>query len=191
MPRAGVTAERLTRAAAELADRDGLDAVTVSALARRFGVTVASLYSHVRGIEDLRTRMAALALGELADRAAAALAGRSGRDALVAFGTAYRAFAKAHPGRYAAVHARLAPGAGDPDLVAAARRHTELSAAVLRGYGVPDAGRTAAVRLLASVFHGFVSLETAGGFAHSGEVDASWRGVLDALDVALSNWPPA
>ena len=71
MPRAGVTAERLTRAAAELADRDGLDAVTVSALARRFGVTVASLYSHVRGIEDLRTRMAALALRELADQAAA------------------------------------------------------------------------------------------------------------------------
>ncbi|GAA0852844.1 TetR family transcriptional regulator [Streptosporangium amethystogenes subsp. fukuiense] len=47
MVRAGLTAERLTRAGAELADKVGFDQVTVSALARRFDVKVASLYSHV------------------------------------------------------------------------------------------------------------------------------------------------
>ncbi len=48
MARAGLTPERLTRAAAELADEVGFGNVTVSALARRFGVKDASLYSHVK-----------------------------------------------------------------------------------------------------------------------------------------------
>lgn len=48
MARVGLTKERLTQAGAELADEVGFDKVTVSALARRFGVKDASLYSHVR-----------------------------------------------------------------------------------------------------------------------------------------------
>ncbi|MEV5830684.1 WHG domain-containing protein [Spirillospora sp. NPDC052242] len=189
MPRAGVTAERLTRAAADLADETGLDGVTASALARRFGVTTASLYSHVKGIDDLRARLTALALNELADRAAAALAGRAGKDALLAFADAYRDYARTHPGRVEAARARLAPATATPDVITAGRRHTELTRAILRGYGVPEHDQTAAVRLLAGTFHGYVTLETAGGFAHSGDTDTTWRKVLDALDAALTHWP--
>ncbi|OLT21321.1 TetR family transcriptional regulator [Actinomadura sp. CNU-125] len=189
MPRAGVTAERLTRAAADMADHTGLENVTAAALARRFGVTTASLYSHIKGIDDLRARVAALALDELADRVAAALAGRAGKDALTAFANAYRDYAKTHPGRYAAAQMRLAPEAATPQVVTAGRRHAELTRAILRGYGVPENEQTPAVRLLAAAFHGYVTLESAGGFAHSGDVDTSWTRVLDALDVALTNWP--
>ncbi|MET7443546.1 TetR family transcriptional regulator, partial [Streptomyces sp. NPDC005568] len=62
MVRAGLTTERLTRAGAELADEVGFEQVTVSELARRFDVKVASLYSHVRNSQDLKTRIALLAL---------------------------------------------------------------------------------------------------------------------------------
>ncbi len=93
MARAGVTVERLTRAAADLADEVGFENVTVSALARGFGVRDASLYSHVGNVQELKVRVAVLALAELADRVAAALAGRAGKDALVAFADAYRDFA--------------------------------------------------------------------------------------------------
>ncbi len=41
--------------------RPGYENVTLSALARRFNVKDASLYAHVRGLRDLRTRMALLA----------------------------------------------------------------------------------------------------------------------------------
>ena len=98
MARAGLSADKLTRAAAELADEQGLEAVTVSALARQFGVRTASMYSHVDGTPDLRRRLTLLALEESADRLAEALAGRSGRDALVALGDTYRDYARQHPG---------------------------------------------------------------------------------------------
>ncbi|XVQ15592.1 TetR/AcrR family transcriptional regulator [Spirillospora sp. CA-255316] len=188
MARAGVTVERLTRAAADLADEIGFDNVTVTALARNFGVKEGSLYSHIRNMRDLRVKVALFALDELADQAGEALAGRSGRDALVAFANAYRDYAKKHPGRYAATRFRL-----DPESAAggAGARHVELSRAILRGYRVPESDEIDAIRLLGSTFHGFVSLETAGSFAHSSAVrdeDASWSRILDTLHFALSNW---
>ncbi|QHC22398.1 TetR/AcrR family transcriptional regulator [Streptomyces sp. GS7] len=189
MAYAGLTPERLTRAGAELADEVGFDQVTVSALARRFDVKVASLYSHLKNSQDLKTRIALLALEELADRAADALAGRAGKDALTAFADVYRDYAREHPGRYAAARLRL-----DPEAAAASAggRHARMMRAILRGYDLAEPDQTHAVRMLGSVFHGYVSLETAGGFDHSApDPQESWSRILDALDALLRNWPAA
>ncbi|MDX3801204.1 TetR-like C-terminal domain-containing protein [Streptomyces sp. AK04-3B] len=189
MGRVGLTTERLVRAGAELADEAGFEEVTVSALARRFDVRVASLYSHVKNSQDLRTRIALLALEELADRAADALAGRAGKDALTALADVYRDYAHEHPGRYAAAQLRL-----DPETAAASAgvRHAQMTRALLRGYDLAEPDRTHAVRLLGSVFHGYVALELGGSFSHSApDTDETWVRVLDALDALLRNWPAA
>ncbi|MGW1727609.1 TetR/AcrR family transcriptional regulator [Streptomyces sp. NPDC002306] len=183
MARAGLTPERLTRAGAELADEVGFEQVTVSALARRFDVKVASLYSHLKSSKDLKTRIALFALEELADRVADAVAGRAGKDALSAVANAYRDYAREHPGRYAAARLRL-----DPETAAASAgvRHAQMARAILRGYDLTEPDETHAVRLLGSVFHGYVSLELAGGFEHSApDAQESWVWVVDSLDVLL------
>ncbi|MGW4680870.1 TetR/AcrR family transcriptional regulator [Micromonospora taraxaci] len=185
MDRPGLTPERLTRAGAELADEVGFDQVTVSALARRFGVKVPSLYSHLKNSQDLRIRIALFALNELAERVADAVAGRAGRDALAAFADAYRAYAREHPGRYAAARLRL-----DPETAAASAgvRHAQMARAILRGYGLDEPDATHAVRMLGSVFHGYVSLELAGGFEHSApNALESWEWIVDSLDAVLRN----
>jgi AcrR family transcriptional regulator len=187
MARVGLTKDILGRAGAELADEVGFDQVTVSELARRFDVKVASLYSHLKSSHDLRTRIALLALEELADRAAEALAGRSGKDALIAFANVYRDYAREHPGRYAAAQFRL-----DPETAAASAgvRHAQMTRALLRGYDLAEPEQTHAVRLLGSVFHGYVTLEMGGGFSHSApDTQETWSRTLDALDALLRNWP--
>jgi AcrR family transcriptional regulator len=187
LARAGITVERLVAAAAELADEAGLDQVTLSALARRFGVKDASLYSHVRGLQDLRTRLALLAGGEMIDRIAAAVAGRAGKDALVAFAGAYRAYALTHPGRYAATQLRI-----DQAVIAhtpAMRRTAEITYGMLRAYGLEEPDLTDAVRLLRSTFHGYCALEAAGGFGAPRDVQKSWDKAVDALHAALTHWP--
>lgn len=184
MARVGLTTERLTEAGAELADEVGFEQVTVSELARRFDVRVASLYSHVRNSQELKTRIALLALAELADRAAEAIAGRAGKDALTAFADVYRDYAREHPGRYAAAQLRLDPAP------AAAGRHAQLTRAILRGYELSEPDQTHAVRLLGSVVHGYVSLELASGFSHSApDTQETWSRILEALDALLRNWP--
>ncbi|MEW1642764.1 MULTISPECIES: TetR/AcrR family transcriptional regulator [unclassified Streptomyces] len=185
MARAGLTAERLTVAGAELADEVGFEHVTVSALARRFDVKVASLYSHVKNSHDLKTRIALLALEELADRVSDAVAGRAGKDALAAFADAYRDYAREHPGRYDAARLRL-----DPETAAASAgvRHSQMTRAILRGYDLAEPDQTHAVRMLGGVFHGYVSLELAGGFDHSApDARESWTWIVDSLDALLRN----
>ncbi|UJA11238.1 TetR/AcrR family transcriptional regulator [Streptomyces collinus] len=187
MVRAGLTVERLVVGAAELADEVGFEKVSVSALARRFGVKDASLYSHVRGLEELRTRLALHAGGELIDEIAEAVAGRAGKDALVAFAGAYRAYALRHPGRYAATQIRI-----DQALIAdsaALRRTAEITYGMLRAYGLREPDLTDAVRLLRSTFHGYCVLESTGGFGADRSVQASWDKAVDALHLALTHWP--
>lgn len=187
MARAGLTADRLTRAGADLADEVGFDEVTVSELARRFDVKVASLYSHVKNSHDLKTRIALLALQELADRAAEALAGRAGKDALTALANVYRDYARAHPGRATAARMPLDSATA---AASAGVRQAQMTRAILRGYDLSEPDETHAVRLLGSVFHGYVSLEMADGFSHSApDSDQSWIRILDALDALLRNWP--
>jgi AcrR family transcriptional regulator len=183
MARAGLTPERLTLAGAELADEVGFDAVTVSALARRFDVKVASLYSHLKSSQDLRTRIALLALEELADQLATALAGRAGKDALRAFADTYRDYARRHPGRYDAARLRLDP---ETAKASAGVRHAQMTRAILRGYQLSEPDQTHAVRMLGSTVHGYISLETAGGFSHT-PVDSqdSWDWLVDSLDTLL------
>lgn len=183
MVRVGLTPERLTLAGAELADEAGFDQVTLSALARRFDVKVASLYSHLKNSHELKTRIALLALEELADLVAAAVAGRAGKDALTAFANAYRDYARAHPGRYDAARLRL-----DPQTAAASAgvRHAQMTRAILRGYDLAEPDQTHAVRMLGSVFHGYVSLEAAGGFSRTAvDPQDSWAWTLESLDAAL------
>ncbi|MFF4210416.1 TetR/AcrR family transcriptional regulator [Streptomyces sp. NPDC001796] len=187
MPRAGLTVERIVAAAADLADEAGFENVTVSALARHFGVKDASLYSHVRNVQDLRTRVALLAGGEMIGDIAAAVAGRAGKEALAAFAGAYREYAHRHPGRYAATQIRI-----DQSLVAdspAMRRTAEITYGMLRAYGLDEPDLTDAVRLLRSTFHGYCALEATGGFGAPRDVEASWSKAVDALHVALENWP--
>ena len=47
--KAGITADDVAVAAAAIADRDGLEAATLTAVAADLGIQTPSLYNHVRG----------------------------------------------------------------------------------------------------------------------------------------------
>jgi AcrR family transcriptional regulator len=189
VPRAGLTSARVAEAAAALADEVGLDRVTLAALAARFGVATPSLYTHVRSADDVRTRVALLALAETADLVAEALAGVGGRAALAAVGNTWRGYAREHPGRYAATRLPLDAAVA---ATSAGPRHAELSRAAVRAYGLSEADEVHAVRLLGATFHGYAALDAAGAFSHGGPSvptsDDTWERVLDGLDALLRSW---
>jgi AcrR family transcriptional regulator len=56
-PRQALTVERIVSAAAEIADTDGLEALSMRRLATRLGVGVASLYTYVPGKDELLALM--------------------------------------------------------------------------------------------------------------------------------------
>lgn len=63
MARVGLNLGRVVRASIELADEEGLGAVSMARVAERLGFTTMSLYRHVRSKDELLVRMLDTALG--------------------------------------------------------------------------------------------------------------------------------
>jgi AcrR family transcriptional regulator len=185
MPRAGLDTDVVVGAAAKLADAEGLEAVTLSALAATLGVRPPSLYAHVDGLEDLRRRLGARGARELAAQLSRAAAGRAGSDALAAVAHAYLDYGREHPGSYAAAQ-RARELQHDPKAAAAAREVTEVVLAVLRGYGLEGDDAVHAARAVRVALHGFVSLEADGGFAIALSLEETFERLLEMLDRGLT-----
>jgi AcrR family transcriptional regulator len=111
--KAGVSQGDVVEAAARIADAHGSDAVTLASVAAALGIRSPSLYAHVDGLDGLRRRLALHAAAAMAEALGTAAAGRLGLDALEAIAHAYRAFARQHPGRYAAAQRAVPPGQDD------------------------------------------------------------------------------
>ena len=179
MPRMGLDAGRVVEVAAGIADADGLEAVTLARVAADLGVRAPSLYNHVDGRDALVRGIALRALGELTDALRRAATGRAGADALAAVARAQLAYAREHPGRYAATVA--APAPGDAEHEAAAEEAVAVLTAALAGLELEGDDRIHAIRALRSAVHGFAAIEAAGGFALAVDRDASFAWLLGRL----------
>lgn len=186
MPRVGLTPELVVAEAARLADEEGWEALSLAAVAKRFGVAVPSLYKHVDGLPGLRRAIAVLGANEIGAVLQRAAVGRSGEDALRAAADAYRVYAHAHPGRYTALQ-RL-PRLATPDVKLDTDPVAVLTA-VLRGFGITEDRSVHAIRVLRSALHGFVDLETQGGFGLPQDVDESFSLLVEGLVRAYREWP--
>jgi AcrR family transcriptional regulator len=189
MPRMGLDAARVVDAAAGIADAEGLEAVTLARVAGQLGVRAPSLYNHVDGRSDLMRAIAVLGVRELAAVLREAAVGRSGVQALTAVAQAHRAYARAHPGRYAATVA--APAGGDEAHRAAASEAVEVLLAVIRAWDLEGDDAIHAVRAFRSAVHGFVAIEAADGFGLAVDVDASFDRLLATLAGGLGESGPA
>lgn len=184
MPRAGLDPERVVDAAAAIADAEGLDAVTLARVAGVLGVRAPSLYNHVDGRGGVLRALALRGVRELTAVLREAAVGRAGADALGATARAYRAYAGAHPGLYAAGVA--APAAGDAEHQAAAQETVDVVFAVLRGWELEGEDAVHAARAFRSAVHGFVALEAAGGFGMPVDLDASFERLVATLAAGLA-----
>lgn len=188
MPRAGLTRAIVVAEAARLADEAGWDRLTLAALAARLGVRVPSLYKHVGGLDAVRRGVTIQALGELGAALASGRAATTGRATPATDGwsrlhgpaSAYRAYATAHPGRYAAT-VRAAP-ADDAELTAASDAVVAIVFDVLAELGLIGDAATDAARAMRAALHGFVAIETAGGFGLPRDVDRSFDAMIHTLE---------
>jgi AcrR family transcriptional regulator len=184
VPRAGLDTERVVDAAAAIADAEGLDAVTLARVAGELGVRAPSLYNHVDGRAGLLRALALRGIRELTGALRDAAIGRSGADALAATARAYRAYASAHPGLYAAGVA--APSPDDSEHQAAAQETVDVVYAVLRAWQLEGDDAVHATRAFRSAVHGFVLLEASGGFAIPVDVDLSFERLIATLAGGLA-----
>ncbi|MGH2392789.1 MAG: TetR/AcrR family transcriptional regulator [Candidatus Limnocylindria bacterium] len=177
MKRAGVTAARVVEVASELIEEDGPGSLTLAQVAARLGVKTPSLYSHIQGIEALRRAVALAAIDDLGEACRTAAMGKAGPDALRAVAFAYRSVAATRTGTYSLTQVARP---GDDEWEAAGRRVLDPILAAMEGMGITGDEAIHATRYLRSAVHGFVSLESGGGFGLAVSVEDSFARLVDA-----------
>lgn len=185
MPRAGLDRAAVIEAAAALADREGLAALTLARLAAELGIKAPSLYNHVSGLPDIERALAIAGIVETNARMLRAAVGKARREAVVAVGFAYRDFALEHPGLYAA--SVRAPAPDDAEHQRIGDEAVATIVAVLSGFGLERDDALHATRGLRAVIHGFVGLEAAGGFRLALGREESFLRLLTAFAVGLEH----
>lgn len=161
-PRAGLDKQTLVITAAEIADNDGVEGITLAALAAKLGVRSPSLYNHINGLQDLRTELAIYGLDQLYKVMSTAAEGMNRDEAIHAMGLAYVDFARSRPGLYETT--LRAPETANRELVIASENILRIIINVIKDYELGEEGEIHAVRGLRSILHGFASLEQKGGF---------------------------
>ncbi len=186
MARAGLTEILVIEEAERLADEVGLSRMTLAALAARLGVRQPSLYKHIDGMDGLVRSISIRAKTDLAYVLARAAVGRERADALTSVAGAYRKWALEHPGRYAA--AQSAPASGDTEDQAASLAIVGVATDILAGYKLSEDDAIDATRALRSALHGFITLESSGGFGLPVDVDRSFQRLVSGIARAFSSW---
>ena len=184
MPRAGLDPVAVVTAGAALADEVGLTGLTMGLLAERVGVRTPSLYKHVDSLDALHRGIALQAKREIGDALTRSAVGKSGPDAVRAIAEVYRRWVIEHPGRYAATV--RAPADGDEEDRRVSDDGLRVIFDVLAGFGLEGERAIDAARVLRSSFHGFASLEAAGGFGLPRDVDRSFRFLVESLIAGLA-----
>lgn len=183
MPRAGLNREAVVEAASRIAEKHGLDAVTPASLGATLGVKPPSLYKHVDGIDDVRRGLALRGLREAEDRLKRATNGKSREEALLSLARAYRQFAKDRPALYAASLRAARPG--ERDIASAGEAVLGIVLGAIGSYGVRGNDALHAVRGFRAIIHGFVALDSAGGFRLGLDLDESLARLIRAFAADL------
>lgn len=177
MPRKPKTErEAIIALAGDLADRVGFERFTLAEIAAALDLRLPSLYNHVASLDDVRRGVVLLALRRITADLRAAAGERVGDEAIRALADAYRAFARAHPGLYAAFQA--INHYLNPEVIAAGDALVAIIAKYLVPYHLHDEDALHAIRALRSIVHGFVSLELGQGFGLPLDLDETYRRLI-------------
>ncbi len=171
--KAGISIDDIVRAAATIADRDGLAAATLSAVAAELGIKTPSLYNHVPGLAGMRRELALHSSQLLTKLFRDATHGQEPREAIRAATVAYRLFATEHPGLYESMLPAPKPGEDD-ELYEAMAGPVRVLFEEFAKLGLTEEEAVHVIRGMRAMLHGFVDLERRAGFGMPVDLDESF-----------------
>lgn len=179
--------ETVLRAAEDLIDTDGLDAVTMTRLATSLQTKASSLYNHVSSLDHLRAEIQVRTMRLLSEHISHAAMGQAGEAGLIHLASAFLDFVSTHPHRYAAMTRPITDHAA---FLEASRGAAEALAAMISSMGIDDPTGEASIAFFASL-HGYATLESGGFLAPTAGYDYDFgaartrvvRGAISQLEL--------
>lgn len=181
--------EAIVAAARRILETDGLESVSMRAVADAVGVRGPSLYKRVPDRAALLRVVADGVIRDLERTMSLSLATGDPRADLHAALHAYRGFVRSNPSGYRLLFADLpATAVPDPERIAALGGPIVAAMAALVG----EEHSLLAARTIVAWAHGFVTMELAGAFRLEGDLDAAYAfgiaALLDGVESATVSW---
>ncbi|WP_233554488.1 TetR/AcrR family transcriptional regulator [Deinococcus cavernae] len=180
---AKLTPEQITRAAKEMVEQNGAEALSMRTLAEALGVRASSLYRHIEGRDTLLRTIGDQAALNLRDELQQAAQSSPPATALRQAADAYLTYARTHPHLYALLLAKESELTPDqPQASAGKQLWNTLLQLVGAVSGHPDDTDYAVA--LWTFLHGFASLEATGTFGPSGPkggLEVGLNGIIEHM----------
>ena len=175
----------ITQVAADLADRDGLDKVTLKDLAQTLNIRSPSLYNHISGLDEVRASIMLYGWAQLGTIIARSTVGKSKDDAIRAMCKSYRDYTMAHPGVFEAM--MWYNQSSSQEATQATSELSQLVALVLAGYNLDKKKNIHASRMFRSFLQGFCSIVNNNGFADHTPIQESFDFAVEILIKGLDS----
>lgn len=175
--------DEIVAAGRDLVHSDGLDGLTMGAVATAVGIRAPSLYKHVPSRGELIRLIAETVVDELGASLESAIDGEDPERDLEALAHAFRNFARSRPELYRMVFSPL-PEEWRPrrGVLAAASEPVLRTVRALAG---PEQALDGA-RLVTAWVHGFMTMELTGAFRLDGDVDRAFSFGVEKIAASLS-----
>jgi len=175
-----ITKEAVIKAAADIADAEGLNKVTLKVVAEKLNIRTPSLYNHIAGLDELLREVAHNGMRKMNERMMHAAIGNSGDTAIKAVSIAYFEYMIDHPGVYETI--QWAHWHVNSETEAIFDNYKALLMKLILSCGMKTDKNEDILSLLMSVLHGYSSMGL--GKALTDPEEAK-NGLTDAIDIVL------
>lgn len=182
--RKGLDKAKIMAVSLEMIEKDGRENFSLHKLAEKLDVKTASLYNHVRNLDELVTAISVEVIHRLIQTEEAAIRGKTGDAAIHALACAYFQFGREHYNLY-----QIFMESRQPHSEVLEREGIHILGPIFQAFSevkLTDTEKIHYERILRSLIHGFIAQEQAGFFTY-GHIPAeeSFRLGLDCFIAGL------
>ncbi len=152
-----ITKRAVIQAASDIADKEGLNKVSLKIVAEKLSIRTPSLYNHIASLDDLLREVAHSGMRTMNVQMTQAAIGIAGDTAIKAISTSYFSFMIAHPGVYETVQWAVWHGTGETAELF--DNYKSLFVKLIHSWNLKSGNTDEILNLLMGVLHGLTTLQ--------------------------------
>lgn len=149
--------------ASQIADEQGLNSLSLKAVAEKLNVRTPSLYNHIESLDDLLREVAHKGMRSMNEQMAQAAIGKSGDTALKGVSVEYLNFIIEHPGVYETI--QWATWHGTEETAQIFGNYIKILSTIISSYNFPSESTNEILNLFTGFLHGFTTLQVRYAFS--------------------------
>lgn len=174
-----VTKAAVIETASDIADKNGLNNVSLKAIAEKLNIRTPSLYNHITCLDDLLREVAHRGMKTMNNRMIKAAVGSFGDSAIKSVSIEYLNYMIEHPGIYETIQWATWHGTEETEKIF--EEYTGLLTTLIRSYKFKDDYTNEILNLLTGFLHGYTTLQLRYAFIAPDKVRNELENAIDTV----------